>query len=230
MDRATSLVKALDLLSLLGGSGSGFRIQELAEAMNLPRSTVVRILNTLVEYGFVEKSGHNYRCSGHFGLWARNDRLGLLRARYRAALESVARDTGELVVLGVQEGAGIIHIDMVEADRAVRVAPAPATHHTPRHNAIGKLCIAQRPDLEARWTRHDPAFARELREIRERGVAWNREETVPGMIALACYGFTRAVTEPKVAVAWPLRRFRPEKGEAAIAAIRRALATGPRGP
>jgi len=223
MDRVTSLVKALDLLTLLGGSPQSLTVQEIAAAMNLPRSTVVRVLNTLIEYGLVEKQGRKLRCSDNFENWCNRDRHQRDRIRYRRILESVAAVTGELVLLGVQDGAGIVHIDYIECDQAIRVAPAPATRHNIRSNAIGKLCLAMRPDLAEPWCRDDPAFSEELQLIRETGVAWNREESVAGMIALAMFGLTRSAAEPKVAVAWPLHRFNEAAGQRAEEAIRMAL-------
>jgi len=223
MDRATSLVKALDLLSILGGSERGHTVQDLALAMDKPRSTVIRILNTLVEYGLVERRGRLYAPGSAFAQWARPDRYQAFRQRYRKVLEHVAGQTGELVLLGLQEGAGIVHIDYIESDQAVRVAPAPATRHNIRHNAIGKLCIAARGDLAEYWTRGKPAFARELVQVRRAGFAWNRGESIPGMVALAGYGFSRAPTEPKLAVAWPAHRFTEQKGREAMRALNEAL-------
>ena len=223
MDRSTSLVKALDLLTLLGGSPQPHTVQEIAVAMNQPRSTVVRVLNTLIEYGLVEKQGRKLTCSESFENWCNRDRHQRDRIRYRKILESVAAVTGELVLLGAQDGAGIVHIDYIECDQAIRVAPAPATRHNIRNNAIGKLCLATRPDLAEPWCCKDPAFSEELQLIRETGVAWNHEESVAGMIAMAMFGLTRSPTEPKVAVAWPVHRFSEAAGERAQDAIRSAL-------
>jgi len=224
MDNATSLIKALDLMTLLGGSRAGYTVQELSAAMDLPRSTVVRILNTLVWYGLIAKEEKRYFCTEAFTNWTTQDRHRAFRLFYRAILERVATATDELVLLGLQDGAGVVHIDYIESDQRVRVAPAPQTRHNIRRNAIGKLCLAARPDLAKRWTDAEPALAEELAEVRACGVAWNREESVPGMIAMACYGRSRAATEPKIAVAWPVSRFSPEKGAQAIQAIQEALA------
>ncbi len=224
MDRNTSLVKSLDLLTLLGASQSGYTVQTLADAMNQPRSTIVRVLNTLVEYGLVKKEGRTYQCTETFQIWANKDRHSLFRLRYRKVLEHLSSVTGELVLLGVQDGVGIVHIDYIESDQAVRVAPAPTTRHNIRRNAIGKLCIAQRPDLRDKWLREEPGFASEIGKILESGIAWNREESVSGMIAMAVYGFSRNPTEPKVAVAWPVHRFSVTAERLAIAAVRECFA------
>lgn len=217
----TSLIKALDTLSLLSGRTDGWRLQELAEAMHLPRSTLVRTLATLVAYGLVEREGRKYGCGPRFDQWVRRDRYQDWIRRYRRVLEQVAKQTGELVLLGLHEGRGIVHIDYVESDQLVRVAPAPMTRHSLELTAQGKMVLSRRRDLFDPVTR--PELKAELQEIQRSGVAWNREATVPGMIALATPGFTNYPTEPILAVAWPVNRFSEAKGEAAVQAIRAAL-------
>lgn len=223
MDRATSLIKALDLLTIIGASATPLTTADLALAMNAPRSTLVRILNTLLEYGLIERENGRFRATQHFHQWTQSNRHNEFRKHYRKVLAQVAQQTGELVMLGVQDGAAVVHIDFIESDKAVRVAPAPHTRHTLRENALGKLVLARRPDLAGRWIRKQPDFARELETIRETGVAWNREESVPGMIAMATYGFTRNATEPMISVAWPVHRFTETHAQSALANIRAAL-------
>jgi DNA-binding IclR family transcriptional regulator len=207
MDRVTSLLKALDLLGILAGHPKGLKAHELASMMNLARTTVLRVLNTVVEYGFVMKQGRCYVVTRAFREWAMPQRHGWLKRRYRKLLESIAAQTGELVLLGTLEGTGVVHLDFVAADHAVRVAPAPWTHHNIRHNAIGKLILSQRKDLAEHWLQSEPEFDLELNEVRRSGIAWNREETVSGMVAMAVNGLWAVHSEPKIAVAWPLERF-----------------------
>jgi DNA-binding IclR family transcriptional regulator len=228
MDRVTSLYKSLDLMTLLAGRAEGCHAAELAFLMNRPRGTVIRILNSLLEYGFVVKDGRTYRLTEAFDSWACRDRSARLRARYRPLLEKVAGFSGELVLIGALEGAGVVHLDYIEQDHRVPVAPAPATHHGIRHNAIGKLILSQRPDLAADWVKGEKAFAAELADIRREGVAWNRGETVASMVAMATHGFTRAQTDAKIAVAWPRERFNATKAKKVLRFIREAIgaATG----
>jgi DNA-binding IclR family transcriptional regulator len=221
MKPITSLIKALDVLSLLSSKSTGLCMPELAEAMNLPRSTLARTLNTLIAYGLIEKTRRIYRCGAGFDQWARRDRHHHWIHRYRKVLEHVAKETGELVLLGLHEGNGIVHIDYIESDHMVRVAPAPGTRHNFEVNALGKLALSRRPDLMESIDK--PDLLKELKEIQRTGVAWNREQSVAGMIALATHGFSNSPTEPMIAVAWPSSRFTEERGAVALVAIREAL-------
>ncbi len=221
MQPITSLIKALDVLTLLSNKREALSLSELAEAMNLPRSTLQRTLHSLISYGLIEKKDRMYAVSNGFNQWAQQGRQHYWIQLYRKVLESVAERTGELVLLGLQEGNGIVHVDYIESDHMVRVAPAPDTRHPMEVTAAGKLALSRRADLQETLT--DPALKEELMEIQKSGVAWNREQSVPGMVAMATSGFTNNPIEPILIVAWPSNRFTEEKGTLARTAVREAL-------
>jgi Transcriptional regulator len=107
MDQSTSLLKALDILTVIGGSAGGrLTVQELAELMNLPRTTVIRILNTIVGYGLVERKGRRYATTLAFRRWSAGNRNAENVRRYRNLLTRIAEATGELVLLGLLEVPG----------------------------------------------------------------------------------------------------------------------------
>ncbi len=221
METASSLVKAMEILRLLAAAERGLSLPELLLACDYPRSTAVRILNTFALLGYVERRGRRHLLTDSFRALTQPGRHEALRRRYRPVLEKAAAEIGELVLLGLHEGNGIIHIDYIESDHAVRVAPAPFTRHPLPRTAIGKLALSRRPDLVARLRK--PRLAEELAEVRRRGVAWNRGESVPGMIALAVPGFTNEPAEPMLCVAWPAARFTEAAGRRAVKLLRTLL-------
>ncbi|HWA87970.1 MAG TPA: helix-turn-helix domain-containing protein, partial [Opitutus sp.] len=112
METASTVLKALDLLTILSGRADGLPLPELAQALNQPRTNVVRLLRTLELYGLVAPAARRWRTTEAFRTWpATPDRHQALRRRYRPVLDAVAARTGELVLLGVHEGNGIVHID-----------------------------------------------------------------------------------------------------------------------
>lgn len=223
MDTASTVLKALDTLTILAGSHHGLPLPELAQALNQPRSNVVRLLGSLQGYGLVARDGRTWKVTQAFRDWsAPPDRYAALRTRYRPIIEEIAAGVGELVLIGLHEGNGVVHLDFVESDHRIRVAPAPETRHNLRHNAMGKLALSRRPDLAARF--RDPALQKELEEVRATGVAWNREETVRGMVAMAMPGLTNSPTEPILVIAWPTLRFSEAAGAKARKVVREVLA------
>jgi DNA-binding IclR family transcriptional regulator len=219
---STSLIRALDIMSVLTGHPSGITIKEIVEALAQPRSNVVRIINTLHQYGLIERTGgRRLVASKSFHDLCSPDRYSHLRMKYRPLLNFIAEQLDELVLLGVQEGNAIIHIDYIESDQRIRVAPSPTTRHDLSQNAIGKIALSRRPDLLEEMA--DDRLRQELIAVRRTGFAWNREETTPGMIAMASAGFTNAPTEPIIAVAWPSFRFSELKASEAQATIKDGL-------
>lgn len=225
MATSASLTRALDILTVLAGRSDGATIAEVVEILGQPRSNVVRIVNTLVDYGLITRDTRKLVPTRSFYDLCTQDRYSHLRTKYRGVLRCLSDQLNELVLLGVHEGTGIIHIDFIESDHRVRVAPSPVTRHDLAHNAIGKVALARRPDLLAAENNQD--LAREIAMVRRHGIAWNREETTEGVIVIACPGFTNATTEPILAVAWPTNRYTEEKAKAAQKLIRSALETMP---
>ncbi len=221
MPVSTSLLKALDLITYLTGHPKGARLREIVAASSLPRPSVLRNLQSLAAYGLVEKCEAGYRLTEQFYVWSSHDRNALLKTRYRPILQHIRQETGELVLLGLQEGNAIIHVDYLESDHAVRVAPAPITRHDLTTSALGKLALSRTPHL--RREVKDPALLAQLEAIDRDEPAWNREESNPGLIAMATWGLTKTSTEPMIAVAWPTLRFTEEKGAHALRIIRESL-------
>jgi DNA-binding IclR family transcriptional regulator len=219
---STSLIKALDIISYLSGHAEGLRLPELVAGSGLPRSTVIRILQTLQDYGLVEKqSPGRYLLTGRFRALANPDRYAVLRERYRPLLQAISAEVKELVLVGLREGAAIIHIDYLEWDHAIRVAPTPQTRHPWHKHALGKLAMSLQPGiLEQTKNRRLRA---ELEEIQRTGVAWNREESERGMVALATWGLEKSPAEPMIAVAWPSFRFTEAAAAKAVQFIKATM-------
>lgn len=220
-ETSSTLIKGLDLLTVLAGRPNGLTLPELIEAVNQPRSNVVRLAQTLEIYGLVSRSGRRWFTTQAFHNWVWTDRYAHFRTRYRRILERVFHEFNELVLLGLHEGNGIIHIDYLESDQAVRVAPAPYTRHPLELTAMGKLTLSRRQDLLE--TIEDKALLSQLSTIQETGLSFNREESVPGMISIATYGFTNQPTDAVIAISWPAFRFTEQKAQQAFSFIRRII-------
>jgi DNA-binding IclR family transcriptional regulator len=219
---SSSLVKALDLITSLVAHPGGLSYLQLSEQGNMPRTTVRRIVQTLVGYGLEIHEHGVVKLTANFHSWAAPDWNSLMKRRYRPVLERVAKEVNELVLVGAMSGDSVEHIDFVEADHLVQVAPALTWRLDARQTAMGKLCISRRRDLMSAIT--DPELKADLERIKRTGISWNRGVSDPGAISVAVSGFTSKPTEPVIGVAWPKQRFTEEAAERAIAAIQRAVA------
>src|SRR5580698_5367023 len=93
---ATSLFKALDVLSAVALNAQGVTMAELTHALPLPRTTVLRILQSLEVYGLVERQGRAFRATARFHAWTSSDPFAALRQRMRPRLERLSRELHEL--------------------------------------------------------------------------------------------------------------------------------------
>lgn len=58
-DMVQSLLKAIDILRLIAGSENGMRLNEIAEAFDMKKTTVHNLIRTLRARGFLEKDSSN---------------------------------------------------------------------------------------------------------------------------------------------------------------------------
>lgn len=177
----------------------GTGVSELADRLDLSKSTVHNHLQTLRQLGYVVKVDDEYR----LGLQL----LGLAdRARQRYGLYHVAKPEADSLVEAVGERAQVmveengvgIYIYQSLADQAVRTDSHIGTVVNLHATAVGKAYLAHLPAdrLDAVLDRAElreetpntltdrEALRIELDEIAERGYAFNDEERTVGMRAV----------------------------------------------
>lgn len=237
---ATVLGKAVAVLRAFTAEDTTLGLAELRARTGLAKSTLHRTLADLVGHGLLERPDHaggGYRLSGlvfELGMRASVGR-GLLEVA-TPFLEDLYEHTHETVHLGVREGSEVVYVAKMGGHRQVR-APSRLGGRMPLHaTAIGKVLLAHAPAPERdallaaplarrgpRSITHAPALRAQLAEIRERGVAFEYEESAVGVTCVAA-----GVPEPgqglrtAVSVTGPVDRFRPARHVDAV----RAAASG----
>lgn len=186
----------LQTLRRLDGAG----VTELANELDLPKSSAYNYLSTLEQEEYVVKEGSEYYVGLRFldlGRHARqrND----LYETARPELEVIGDETGELVNLLVEEHGQGVYVCRVKGDQAVNVA-ASTGHRVSLHNTgLGKAVLAYMPEkrVDAILDEHGMSaetehtitdrdeLKSELATIRKRGVAFDREERLGGLCCVA---------------------------------------------
>ena len=208
-DLATSLFKAFDTLSVLNANPEGVAIAVLARRLGFPRSSLVRMLDSLIYYGFVQRGADKtYRVTNAFREWRAETVEDSLIGRYRLLMRRISDEVGEMVVLGRLEGRRIRHLHCEEPNRRVRVAPPANRDFELGSMAMGKLAMSVRQDLIPRDSGR--GFLREIEMAREEGCAWNRGESEPGILAWGTWLEAPSPLSPMLAVTWPDFRFTSE--------------------
>lgn len=190
----------IDRVSSLLGVFDGSRrltLAQISRRSSLPRSSAHRILQRLVELGWVERHGFEY------GLGLRIFELGSLVVRQdgvrRVAvpfMQELHLRTGLTVHLSVLREADILHIERIGGRPDDRECWQIGSRQPAQHTAAGRILLAglapaDRPDtqLSAPPTAYGPRslteLERELDKVRDYGVAVDAHGTVPGFASIA---------------------------------------------
>ena len=190
------------ILSLYSFDRPDWGVSEIAARLGLAKSTVSELLASLSSQGVVERTPRGrYRLG--WRLFELNQVLlestPLVRESRRAMQELVERH-GESSHTMVLERNEAVIVEKVQATLATQILMSRVGLRLPAHcSACGKLLLAQRPWAEVertfdqvelvRFTRATIADLDQLREAleqaRERGLAFDREEIVPGLSCVA---------------------------------------------
>jgi len=193
IDRAFSVLRAL----IPGAAG----VTEIADRVNLPKSTVSRLLSTLEEVGAVEQVavGGGYRIGAGMAELAGAARPGrTLVAAARPQLLELARATGEAAGLSVPDGVEMLYLDQVNPDTELQVRDWTGTRIPMHAVPSGQVAMAAMTEGEldaylaaplAALTPHtivDPARLRaRLAEVRRNGYALAVDEFAEGLSSIA---------------------------------------------
>lgn len=218
---ATSFLKGLDLLTLLARSPAGLTVPEIRQRLKLPRTSVLRMLGTLEQFGLIVHQEKSWGTTERFHDWCNRDMYREIKDRHHRALHAIAHEVDELVELGISEGRGVRYIDWVQAAHPITIDPLKSALYPLHCTATGKLLLSQRPDLCTGLT--DPRLLGEITEARRTGIAWNRRESDPNITAVATWVGKPSDVTPVICVKWPFFRFTEAKARQALAAIRRHL-------
>lgn len=199
---AQALSKGLSLLTLIADAPHPLPFGELSRYSGLPKSTLHRILQTLIEYRLVrtDEASQTYRLGTRLfemahQVWSDFD----LRSAAEPELLRLREMAQETTRLGVLEGRDILIIDQRDHVQAMRLANGVGSRLPALATAIGKAVMSHRPPEELqRYLTATPlqpltphsilsleALQRELDLIKARGYAVSVEESALGVSGVA---------------------------------------------
>ncbi len=193
-----SVDRAIDLLFHLHEEREPRGVSEIARALELPKSTVHRLLQALARRGLVEQeAGGRYTPGGRLvalGLGAQERDPVVSVAR--PVLEEEARALGETVFLMAPRGGELIVLDKAEGRGFLRAAPRLGEAVPLHATAAGKLAFAFAPErfpLESavlegfteRTLRDREALRAEVERAKKQSYAENHGEWIEGLSVVA---------------------------------------------
>jgi DNA-binding IclR family transcriptional regulator len=237
-----SVLRALELLELLGSAREPVGIVQLARTLSLPPSTAHRLCRSLVRAGFIAQDPATGRYTVGPNLlrvaagWGPDLLLGPQAEDVVRRLRDGVRETSYLA-LARHDSALVVAV--AEADDWLRVGPTPRELLPLHATAAGKLLLAFSPPgwvsawlgraVLQRYTDRTVVNAEQLRrqleEIRVRGFATADEELSRGVRELAVPAWLwDGRTVAALAIAGPAHRLRFQEAGPTLDAMLRAAA------
>ena len=198
--RIEAVDRAIRLLVALADAGpDGAGLSDLADKVEVNKSTAYRALTTLRAHSFAMQSDS----TGYYRLGPAAMALGdvfwgadNLPLAVHPALVALSREVGELVHLGVMADDQVLYVDKVEPERAIRVWSSVGQRVPVATTSLGRALLAADdvPDAQLpaylRAVPPDRELSRDhlrdvVHEARSRGYASEIEENEPGV---ACIG------------------------------------------
>ena len=188
------IARAASVLRALKGSPTGMSLGQIAERVDLPRSTVQRIVGALQAERLVMASpaGSGIRLGPELHALAESARFNVADM-VRPLLQALSSETGETVDLSVLRGNALVFIDQIAGTQRLRAVSSVGEDFPLTTTANGKACLAFMDDDAAmKLARAELASGRaaaerlfdELAAVRRDGVAFDRDEHTPGISAV----------------------------------------------
>lgn len=225
------ITRAAAILRTIRDQNSGMSLGQIAEKIDLPRSTVQRIVFALENEQLLISSA-----SGG-GIRLGPELLSLGAATHynmvdqcRPHLEDLMRRTGETVELSILSGGHMICLDQVQGGERLRAVSSVGDKLPVTATANGRACLAKvDPDqaemlarkewkelgIKENWT----TLKKQLIEIRKSGIAFDLNDHTKG-ISAAGFAFVDATQDlHAVSVSVPSSRYE-DKSKLVIEALR----------
>lgn len=226
-ERLVGSDRVLAVLIELANHPAGATLEDLAGALNSPKSTVHRALASLRRASLAEQTARGVYALGDefFRLAFRNYESRPETVRLEPLMHSLSAEYGETVHYAVLDGKEVVYRAKVDPPQgAVKLTSTVGGRNPAYRTAVGKLLLSQiittKPELLA-WlgddslaprtpsTITDPdVFFTELQATRDRGYGVDDEENEPGINCVAVPVFGDSSGVPSGAISVSALRFR----------------------
>ncbi len=219
-----SVQRAIDILNLFEPGASELGTTEIARAMDLPKSTVAGLVNTLEQNGYLEQNPENrkyrlgYKLAERAGVRLQQFDLRQIAAPILARLRD---DCQESVNLAVRDGQYMVYIERMHGLNTLGMRSEIGKREKLHSTALGKALLAQFSNDELQeliegyaFTAVTPrtitrcaAFVSELETTRRRGYAIDDQENeIGGRCVAAAITDYRGLAVAAISVSVPLPR------------------------
>lgn len=227
-----SVEKVLQIIECLAQAGEPMRLNDLSKSVDMPDSTVLRIVNTLVQKGYAYQEEHTHR----YALTLRFSSIGQqvsntlqIRDIVKPYLKQLSSLSGESACLAIEEEMEVIYIDVEDGVDGMLKIMQRIGKRAPLHaTGVGKLFLTQYSPEKlqrliqkkglAALTEHTlttlDGLQKAIQTIKEQGYAMDDEECELGArcVAAPLYNYDNKVIAA-ISITGPSLRINSEKLE-----------------
>lgn len=220
-----SVQRAIDILDLFDEHHPELGTTEIAQALDLPKSTAAGLILTLGHNGYLEQNQatRKYRLGYKLA-----ERAGLLLSQFdlrqiaAPALETLRNRCNESINLAIRDGTYVVYIERLYGTSMLGMRSEIGKRERVHSTALGKAILATMPEIEIqkfisktdfvavtpRTITSPAAFLDELRRTCQRGFAIDDEENELGGRCVAAPIFDyRGSAVAAVSISVPIQRF-----------------------
>lgn len=197
-----TLDRTFDIIELLAAAPNGMGVTEIGQKIGLHKSTVYRLINALVQRGYLEKEQNTglYKIGLKFieisSLYIRQIELKTEAVPFMRHLSEL---TGQVTHLAILDETEVVYIEKIDVIQNLRMYSQIGKRIPVYCSALGKVLLSgQNSDYQERiikkinYIRHTEntitdaeSLKNELEKTRQRGWAIDDEEHEPGIRCIA---------------------------------------------
>jgi IclR family KDG regulon transcriptional repressor len=197
-----SVDRALQIFELVSSKKEGYGVSELSREIPLNKTSVYRMLSTLVRHGFVEQDSETEKYKLGYKVLELSaillDSIDL-RVEAKAYLKELEDLTNEVIHLVVYDRGEVVYIEKLEGNETLRMHSKVGTRAPIHCSSVGKVILAYLPTSELskimekyelkEHTVHTitvkEVLYSHLQDIRTQGYALDLEENELGISCIA---------------------------------------------
>jgi IclR family KDG regulon transcriptional repressor len=197
-----SVDRALTIIKLVSQKREGIGVTDLASIIGLNKSSIFKLLSTLVNHGFIEQDPETkkYRL-GYIYLELSSILLESidLRSQAKPFLKQLEDLTNEVIHLVIYDSGEVVYIEKLEGTETLRTHSKVGNRAPVHCTSVGKAILAYLPQQEVldildkkglerhtdKTITETDLFLQELQKTRKLGIAVEIEENEEGITCIA---------------------------------------------
>lgn len=192
-----TLLKAIHILDCFADDSQEIGIKEIADRIDMPQSSVYRIIQSLEFAGMIFQDQENRKYRIGLKLLELSGKCGQLQEYLRISerhLQQLAQETGETVNLAMASCDKIMYLSKVESRHVLRPSFSMDEVYPIYSTSLGRIFLAEMSEASLRWIydndkdEMDMSFedlCRIARDAKRLGYAYDDQEFSPGLRCVA---------------------------------------------